>query len=153
MYRLRRWSTRHANLLDRVYLVFEHSLLLFYRLCGQPTHPRFDRIIFTLENFIKRRLFDSRMCGACVLGSTGMTCPMNCPKKMRNGPCGGVRQNGHCEINPAMPCVWVEATIGNQQIEQGIRILTIQAPVDHRLQNTSSWLRAVRTKIAPGVKS
>jgi hypothetical protein len=36
-----------------------------------------------------------------------MSCPMNCPKSIRNGPCGGVRLNGHCEIKPEMRCVWV----------------------------------------------
>nr|WP_245947992.1 methylenetetrahydrofolate reductase C-terminal domain-containing protein [Halomonas montanilacus] len=29
------------------------------------------------------------MCGQCILSSTGMSCPMNCPKSLRNGPCGG----------------------------------------------------------------
>ena len=49
------------------------------------------------------------MCGQCVLHSTGMTCPMNCPKTLRNGPCGGVRPDGHCEVKPEMRCVWVKA--------------------------------------------
>ena len=38
------------------------------------------------------------MCGQCVLHSTGMTCPMTCPKTLRNGPCGGVREDGDCEV-------------------------------------------------------
>jgi methylenetetrahydrofolate reductase (NADPH) len=49
------------------------------------------------------------MCGQCVLHSTGMTCPMNCPKTLRNGPCGGVREDGHCEVKPEMRCVWLKA--------------------------------------------
>jgi YebC/PmpR family DNA-binding regulatory protein len=34
---------------------------------------------------------------------------MTCPKTLRNGPCGGVRENGHCEVVPEMRCVWVKA--------------------------------------------
>ncbi len=49
------------------------------------------------------------MCGQCVLHSTGLTCPMNCPKTLRNGPCGGVRADGHCEVKPEMRCVWLKA--------------------------------------------
>ena len=59
-------------------------------------------------------LFDCRECGQCVLSATGMACPMNCPKQMRNGPCGGVREDGRCEVQPEMRCVWVEATEGTQ---------------------------------------
>ncbi len=32
--------------------------------------------------------------------------PVPCPKFMKNGPCGGVR-NGKCEIHEGK-CVWVE---------------------------------------------
>ena len=49
---------------------------------------------------VKGLLFDCRMCGQCVLSSTGMSCPMNCPKSLRNGPCGGVRADGNCEVKP-----------------------------------------------------
>ena len=62
----------------------------------------------------KRLLVDCKMCGQCVLSSTGMACPTNCAKQMRNGPCGGVRADGTCEVNPAMRCVWVEATDGTE---------------------------------------
>ena len=61
------------------------------------------------EELGKRALFDCQMCGQCILHSTGMTCSMTCPKNLRNGPCGGVRSNGHCEVKPEMRCVWVEA--------------------------------------------
>ena len=60
------------------------------------------------------------MCGQCVLSSTGMSCPMNCPKTLRNGPCGGVRANGHCEVKPEMRCVWVEAYRGSERIPGGV---------------------------------
>ena len=43
---------------------------------------------------------DSQSCGQCIVGYTGLSCPMNCPKKMRNGPCGGVRPDGRCEVEP-----------------------------------------------------
>ena len=53
-------------------------------------------------------IWGCQMCGQCVLHSTGLTCPMNCPKTLRNGPCGGVRPDGHCEVKPEMRCVWLK---------------------------------------------
>jgi hypothetical protein len=88
------------------------------------------------------------MCGQCILSSTGMSCPMNCPKNLRNGPCGGVRANGHCEVRPEMKCVWVEAFAGSARIPGGLDALrTVQAAVDRRLQGKSSWLRVVRERV------
>jgi hypothetical protein len=87
------------------------------------------------------------MCGQCVLSSTGMSCPMNCPKNLRNGPCGGVRANGHCEVIPEMKCVWVLAYEGSQRIPGGVEAMrAVQPAVDQRLQGSSSWLRVVREK-------
>jgi hypothetical protein len=83
-----------------------------------------------------------------VLTSTGMACPMNCPKGLRNGPCGGVRADGHCEIEPEMPCVWVEAWKGSRTMVQGDLINVVQKPVDHSLRGTSSWLRVTRQAAA-----
>ena len=73
-----------------------------------------------------------------------MSCPMNCPKQMRNGPCGGVRPNGHCEVKPEMRCVWVQAWEGSRRMAAGDRITELQPPVDHRRKGSSSWLRMVR---------
>ena len=64
-------------------------------------------VVAGVEAVVKRPIFGCRMCGQCVLHSTGMTCPMNCPKTLRNGPCGGVRADGGCEVKPEMRCVWL----------------------------------------------
>jgi hypothetical protein len=91
------------------------------------------------------------MCGQCVLSSTGMSCPMNCPKNLRNGPCGGVRANGHCEVLPQMRCVWVEAVTGSGRIAGGRDAMRdVQHAVDRRLQGRSSWLRVVRERTEAG---
>ncbi|MBQ7229806.1 MAG: methylenetetrahydrofolate reductase C-terminal domain-containing protein [Oscillospiraceae bacterium] len=49
-----------------------------------------------------------RMCGDCVLGSTGGICPITkCAKSLVNGPCGG-QKNGKCEVNPENDCAWIK---------------------------------------------
>ena len=88
------------------------------------------------------------MCGQCVLSSTGMSCPMNCPKELRNGPCGGVRPGGFCEVRPEMRCVWVLAWDGASRMRGRDRILEVLPPVDRRLRGSSAWLRASREAAA-----
>jgi len=66
-------------------------------------------LLETVEHAVKGPVWDCRMCGQCVLHDTGLTCPMTCPKTLRNGPCGGVRPDGNCEVKPEMRCVWVKA--------------------------------------------
>ena len=79
-----------------------------------------------------------------------MSCSMNCPKTIRNGPCGGVRANGNCEVKPEMRCVWVEAFDGSQRMQAGREaIKVVQFAVDGRLKGSSSWLRVAREKSEP----
>ncbi|MBX3015949.1 MAG: methylenetetrahydrofolate reductase C-terminal domain-containing protein [Caldilineaceae bacterium] len=93
------------------------------------------------EHLFKGYLFNCQMCGQCILHSTGMTCPMNCPKNLRNGPCGGVRPNGHCEVIPERMCVWVQAWERTQAMPiYGEEITWLQPPVNHALQGTSAWI-------------
>ena len=52
-------------------------------------YDRAEGPIRSVERYVKSVLFDCRMCGNCVLGKTGMSCPMNCPKEVRNEPVRG----------------------------------------------------------------
>lgn len=110
-------------------------------------YERLDRPFVAVEKLTKGFLLDSQNCGQCIVGFTGLSCPMNCPKKMRNGPCGGVRADGHCEVNPEMTCVWLLAWEGNKRFATtDIPLQVLQPPVDHRLLGKSAWLREVRIK-------
>lgn len=112
-----------------------------WRLFG---HHRVEQPVAATERVIKKLLFDCQMCGQCMLSSSGMSCPMNCPKNLRNGPCGGVRNDGCCEVEPSMQCVWVGAWDGSAHMKQGDRIKNLQPPINHSIQGTSSWLMRVR---------
>lgn len=47
-------------------------------------------------------------CGDCFLDRTGGVCPIvRCAKGLLNGPCGGTRRGGKCEIDPDKDCAWV----------------------------------------------
>jgi hypothetical protein len=97
-----------------------------------------------VEHAVKGPVWDCRMCGQCVLHDTGMTCPMTCPKTLRNGPCGGVRPDGGCEVIPEMQCVWVTACRRSRSWPLPpvwkSHLHALRPPVDNRLHGTSSWL-------------
>jgi hypothetical protein len=139
---------RHARGLNTLYRALEAVLVALNPLLRLIGHQRLERPMAAVERSVKGLLFDCRMCGQCILSSTGMSCPMNCPKNLRNGPCGGVRANGHCEVRPEMKCVWVQAVAGAARIPGGKEALQeVQVAVDRRLQGRSSWLRAVRQRV------
>ncbi len=148
---MRSWSVRNARWLKRVYAGFEAVLVWFSPLLRRIGYERLDRPFAAIEKLTKGVLLDSQNCGQCIVGFTGLSCPMNCPKKLRNGPCGGVRPDGNCEVTPDMPCVWVLAWEGNKRFrENGYPIQTVQPAVDNRLIGKSAWLREVRLR--EGVK-
>ena len=122
-------------------------------------HPRFtgalDRILRPIEHIIKVPIWGCHMCGQCVLHSTGLVCPMNCPKNIRNGPCGGVRLDGHCEVKPDMQCVWVQAYDGAQRLIWMHEFHDLRPPVDWAIQGSSSWINLVtgRDQINSGCRT
>lgn len=105
-----------------------------------------------VEAAVKKPLFGCQMCGQCVLHSTGLTCPMRCPKTLRNGPCGGVRPDGGCEVKPEMTCVWLRAVERSRRLPWHEQIDELRPPVDNRLRGTSSWRNFLsgRDKQTPG---
>ncbi len=141
-YTIRLWSVRHSRFLERVYTAFADIFLKLHPFWSWLGYARAEAPVKFVERRVKGFLFDCRMCGQCILSSTGMSCPMNCPKRLRNGPCGGVRANGNCEVEPDMPCVWVQAWEGSRHMRGGNAILAVQKPVDYSLRETSAWLRS-----------
>ena len=146
---LRFWSIRHSRAMEAFYAGFERALVALAPLAARIGLDRLERPVAAVERTVKGALFDCRMCGQCALSSTGMSCPMNCPKNLRNGPCGGVRGNGHCEVYPEMPCVWVKAFEGAEAMREGAKIRNVQPPIDHRLKGRSTWLAVMRDKGLP----
>lgn len=65
-----------------------------------PFHaePPLPRLIGFSERAIKGPLFGCRMCGNCLLQETAFICPLECPKGLRNGPCGGSTPE-HCYVD------------------------------------------------------
>jgi hypothetical protein len=140
------------HLLEVLYRVAYRMLLPFRRWLVPGSWS--ERTFIELERLSKGAIFDCRMCGQCVLHHTGMTCPMTCPKKLRNGPCGGVLTNGHCEIYPELDCVWVQAWERSKRMPvYGNEILQIQPPLNHQLHGTSAWINDLHLQhqmIPPG---
>lgn len=148
MYAMRQWSVRNARGLKVLYSAIERILIRCHPVLRRLGYARLDKPFATVESLTKGFLLDSQNCGQCIVGFTGLSCPMNCPKKMRNGPCGGVRADGACEIDPGMQCVWVLAWEGARRLgDERVPLQAVQPPVDHRLIGRSAWLREVRIKV------
>jgi hypothetical protein len=149
MYSVRLFAVRKSGSFLRLYRFFEKVIVTLDPVFRRIGYERLEAPVAFAERNIKGFLFDCKMCGQCVLSSTGMSCPMNCPKNLRNGPCGGVRENGNCEVRPWMRCVWVEAWDGASRMPEGLeRIRVVQPPVNRELEGSSSWLRVAREKAA-----
>ena len=142
------WSIRNSKFLEWFYHKFEATFTTLHPVFKAIGYDRVEKPVAAFERTVKGLMFDCRMCGACALSSTGMSCSMNCPKQLRNGPCGGVRANGNCEVIADMPCVWVQAWEGSRAMQGGDQILAVQKPVNNMLKETSSWLRVTREKAA-----
>jgi hypothetical protein len=148
MYRARLFAIHHSRGFEWIYRRLEAVMVVLDPLFSRIGYNRLERPIAFLERGIKSFLFDCQMCGQCVLSSTGMSCPMNCPKQLRNGPCGGVRPGGFCEVKPEMRCVWVLAWDGASRMRGAERIREVLPPVDRSLVGSSAWLRVSREKAA-----
>ena len=144
MYGARLFASRHARAYEVIYNATSPVILSTLRVINKITKGKLDRPIACSEKIIKGFLFDCQMCGNCVLSSTGMACPMNCPKTLRNGPCGGVRENGNCEVKPEMKCVWVEAWNGSEKMKNNLAIQDIQFAVNHTHKGSSAWVRLAK---------
>ena len=135
------WLRDRPHFLERVYRAVEKTAWRLDPLIKKLGYQRVERLIKPFEDAGKKLVFECRTCGQCILHSTGMTCPMSCPKNLRNGPCGGTRTNGHCEVKPEMKCVWVEAYERSLKMPIfGEEMTRIQPPVNLQLYERSAWI-------------
>jgi 5,10-methylenetetrahydrofolate reductase len=136
---LRSWAVRHAGLVEAAYGAFSACMETVAPVARLVPRRLLERTVRPVEKAAKGLMFDCRMCGQCLLSRSGMACPMNCPKGLRNGPCGGIRRDGTCELDASMPCVWLEAWNGAARMKDQASIRAIQHPVSHRQSGRSTW--------------
>lgn len=122
--------------------LWERSLNLrvrFVAWCETAFGGELYKAVLWAERKVKGPVFGCQMCGQCVLQYTGFVCPMQCPKGLRNGPCGGAA-DGHCEVYPDRMCVWVKAYNRSQFLGRAEKFERLQPALDWSLFGTSSWL-------------
>ena len=146
---MRRWAVRHAGLLERAYAALAAVLRALRPLASAIGLERLQKPMARVERAIKGFLFDCTMCGRCALSVSGMSCPMNCPKGVRNGPCGGVRADGSCESSPGMRCVWVEGWRGSLRMSGRQLPLAPSPPAEWNLAGRSTWLEVIAAETPP----
>ena len=144
------WVKDHPAFLEAAYDITRRVVVWLYPPMKRLMPRLVERAMVWGEEITKGWLFNCQMCGQCILHSTGMTCPMNCPKKMRNGPCGGVRADGCCEVISERLCVWLQGWERSQRMQRYAddgRV--VQPPVDYTLANTSAWANMAEGRDVP----
>ena len=102
------------------------------------------RLLAKAELLIKGPLFGCRMCGNCLLQETAFICPMECPKGMRNGPCGGVTREKNCYVDETRKCVWYEIYKRAFKTGREEMLLEVLPPLDWDKVGTETWGDVVR---------
>jgi methylenetetrahydrofolate reductase (NADPH) len=106
--------------------------------------PFGKRFLAKVEICIKGPLFGCRMCGNCLLQETALICPMECPKGMRNGPCGGITPEKNCYVDETRKCIWY--AIYKRALKTGREdtLLEVLPPLDWNKVGTETWGDVVR---------
>lgn len=105
-------------------------------------NTKMEKVLHKLELLTKVALFDCKDCGDCALIDVAYLCPMSqCPKRQRNGACGGSFK-GWCEVYPGKrQCVYVRAYARLKKHGEEERLAEkIVPPCNWDLYQTSSWL-------------
>lgn len=96
------------------------------------------RLLAGIEKVIKGPLFGCRMCGNCLLQETAFICPMECPKGIRNGPCGGSTEE-HCYVDETRPCIWYQIYDRAFKMGREEMLLEVLPPLDWNKVGTETW--------------
>jgi len=112
---------------------------------------RLSRGLCLLEDAVKKPVFRCQSCGECILSHTAFICSQRCPKRLRNGPCGGTREDGHCEVFPERRCIWYLIVRRSAFLRRSVLLLRMERAHDWELEKTSAWLNVFRKRIGPPV--
>lgn len=102
------------------------------------------RLLAKIELSVKGPLFGCRMCGNCLLQETAFICPMECPKGMRNGPCGGVTSEKNCYVDETRKCIWYSIYARSFRTGRQEKLLEVLPPLDWSKTGTETWGDVVR---------
>lgn len=119
----------------------------------KPVYPANDSLF--LGNMTRFQMFDERcsLCGECVIGKTAGICPVtNCPKGLLIGPCGGMSE-GHCEVDPDIPCAWVRIYERQKALNNLDEMKEIIEPKDWSAGRKPGRLHVKKDKEETGKKS
>ena len=97
------------------------------------------RLLAKTELLIKGPLFGCRMCGNCLLQETAFICPMECPKGLRNGPCGGVTPEKNCYVDETRKCIWYSIYSRSLKLGREEKLLEVLPPLDWSKAGTETW--------------
>ena len=110
----------------------------------QPAYAPFKKepfgrqLLANTEYVIKSPLFGCRMCGNCLLQETAFLCPMECPKGLRNGPCGGSTSE-YCYVDKTRPCIWYKIYERSFRMNRQEKLLEVLPPLDWEKTGTETW--------------
>jgi methylenetetrahydrofolate reductase (NADPH) len=110
-----------------------------------------ERALQVLEYTVKGPLFGCRMCGNCLLQETAFICPMECPKGLRNGPCGGSTPE-HCYVDETRPCIWYKIYERSFHMGREELLLEVLPPLDWEQVGKDTWRDVFRNVAKIGVK-
>lgn len=96
------------------------------------------RVLESVERLVKGPMFGCRMCGNCLLQETAFICPMECPKGVRNGPCGGSTEE-HCYVDETRPCIWYKIYDRAFKMGREEMLLEVLPPLDWDKVGTETW--------------
>jgi methylenetetrahydrofolate reductase (NADPH) len=94
----------------------------------RPEKP-LNSLLNSIEMLYKGPLWGCRQCGNCLLQETAFICPMECPKGLRNGPCGGSTPE-RCYVDETRPCIWFKIYERSFQMGREERLLEVLPPLD-----------------------
>ncbi len=100
--------------------------------------PLGARSLEWLERVVKGPLFGCRMCGNCLLQETAFICCMECPKGLRNGPCGGSTPES-CYVDETRPCVWYKIYERAFNMGREEMLLEVLPPLDWEKVGGETW--------------